>query len=217
MTKTKNLKKNIKEKPPTAIKKRIMKVAAKKFAKNGYAKTSINDIVASAKVSKGVLFHHFHSKEELFFVVLSHGIDSAFEEIFKLAANPNFKLFEKREDLFEDLKKYYDVTVAGPKEIERLFLAGRIESENNAKLRSMMIKKDEEMAMIVLKMIKDVRGKIGILEGYDDVELLEIVEGLTTFLKGSFLDRLSGKDPDKIKNVWVRTVYTIYSSKKIQT
>ncbi len=103
---------------------------------------------------------------------------------------------------------------AGPKEIERLFLAGRIESENNAKLRSMMIKKDEEMALIVLKMIKDVRERIGILEGYNDEELLEIVEGLTTFLKGSFLDRLSGKDPDKIKNVWVRTVYMIYSSKK---
>ena len=147
-------------------------------------------------------------------MVLSQGIDSAFKEIFELAANPNFILFEKRENLFEDLQKYYDATVAGPKEIERLFLAGRIESENNAKLRSMMIKKDEEMAMIVLGMIKDVREKIGILEGYNDTELLEITKGLTTFLKGSFLERLSGKDPKEIKKIWVRTVYMIYSSKK---
>lgn len=213
VTKTKNPKSENKR-PPTAIKKKIIKVAAKKFAKNGYAKTSINDIIASAKVSKGVLFHHFHSKEELFFVVLSQGIDSAFKEIFELAANPNFILFEKRENLFEDLEKYYDATVAGPKEIERLFLAGRIESENNAKLRSMMIKKDEEMAMVVLGMIKDVREKIGILEGYNDAELLEITKGLTTFLKGSFLERLSGKDPEEIKKIWIRTVYMIYNSKK---
>ena len=214
MTETKNIKKDIKEKPPTAIKKKIIKVAAKKFAKNGYAKTSINDIIASAKVSKGVLFHHFHSKEELFFVVLSHGIDSAFNEIFELAANPNFNLFEKRENLFEDLKKYYDATVAGPREIERLYLAGRIESESNPKLRSMMIKKDAEMAMIISEMLKAARAKIGILEGYNDAEMLEISKGIMAFLRGSFLERLSGKDPEEIKDVWVRTVYMIYSSKK---
>ncbi len=214
MTETKNLKKDIKEKPPTAIKKKIIRVAAKKFAKNGYAKTSINDIIAAAKVSKGVLFHHFHSKEELFFVVLSQGIDSAFNEIFELAANPNFNLFEKRENLFEDLKKYYDVTVAGPREIERLYLAGRIESESNSKLRSMMIKKDAEMATIISEMLKAARAKIGILEGYDDAEMLQISKGMMAFLRGSFLERLSGKDPEEIKDVWVRTVYMIYSSKK---
>ena len=214
MAETKNLKKDIKEKPPTAIKKKIIRVAAKKFAKNGYAKTSINDIIAAAKVSKGVLFHHFHSKEELFFVVLSQGIDSAFNEIFELAANPNFDLFEKRENLFEDLKKYYDVTVAGPREIERLYLAGRIESESNSKLRSMMIKKDTEMATIISEMLKSARAKIGILEGYDDAEMLQISKGLMAFLRGSFLERLSGKDPEEIKDVWVRTVYMIYSSKK---
>ncbi|MGI9566760.1 MAG: TetR/AcrR family transcriptional regulator [Nitrosopumilus sp.] len=214
MTETKNLKKDIKEKPPTAIKKKIIKVAAKKFARNGYAKTSINDIIASAKVSKGVLFHHFHSKEELFFVVLSQGMDSAFNEIFELAANPDFNLFEKRENLFEDLKKYYDATVAGPREIERLFLAGRIESENNPKLRSIMNKKDAEMAMIISEMLKAAREKIGILEGYNDAEMLEISKGLMSFLRGSFLERLSGKDPKEIKNVWVRTVYMLYSSKK---
>ena len=214
MTNTGNLKQNIKEKPPTAIKKKIIKVSAKKFAKNGYAKTSINDIIASAKVSKGVLFHHFHSKEELFFVVLSQGIDSAFNEIFELAANPNFNLFEKRENLFEDLKKYYDATVAGPREIERLYLAGRIESESNSKLRAMMIKKDAEMATIISEMLKAARVKIGILEGYDDAEMLDISKGMMAFLRGSFLERLSGKDPEEIKSVWVRTVYMIYSSKK---
>lgn len=215
MTRIQKVRKNVSvEKPPTAIKKKIIKVATKKFAKHGYQKTSINDIVDAAKVSKGVLFHHFHSKEELFFVILSKGMDSAFKEIFELAANPDFVLFEKRENLFEDLKKYYDATVAGPREIERLFLAGRIESESNPKLRAMMIKMDAEMAMIISGMLKAAREKIGILEGYNDAEMLEISKGLIAFLRGSFLERLSGKDPEEIKNVWVRTVYMIYSSKK---
>ena len=214
MAGTKKISEDKAEKPPTAIKKKILKVATKKFAKNGYQKTSINDIIATAKVSKGVMFHHFHSKEELFFVVLSQGIDSVFKEIFELAADPDFVLFEKRENLFEDLKKYYDATVAGPREIERLFLAGRIESESNPKLRAMMIKKDNEMAMIISEMLKTARKKIGILEGYDDAEMLEISKGVIAFFRGSFLERLSGKDPEEIKNVWVRTIYMIYSSKK---
>ena len=49
--------------------------------------------------------------------------------------------------LFEDLKKYCDLIVAGSKEFERLWLEGAIESANNPKLRQMMIKKDDDVAM----------------------------------------------------------------------
>ena len=202
------------EKAPTKIQKKILQVAKKKFAKNGYQKTSMNEIVSAAGVSKGALFYHFHSKEELFFQVLSQSIDTEFQRVFRILENEGQKLFKKRENLFEDLKKYYDLAIAGTKDFERLWLEGRIESENNPKLRQMMEKKDKEVAQILLEGLKVSREKIGILQGYDDRELMEIVKGVIAVMRGLFIEKLSGKDPQEIKNTWARIIFVIYTSKK---
>ena len=212
----KRLTKNIVEKPPTTIKKKIIKVATKKFARDGYQKTSMNDIVESATVSKGALLHHFHTKEELFFVVFSQSVDLEFQRIFKIIEMFDSKIFQKRENLFEDLKKYYDLIVVGSKEFERLWLEGAVESANNSKLRQMMIKKDNEIAMIAVEMFKGGRNQMGMLKGYSDEELLEIARGVSALWRGMFLDKITGKDEIEIKNTFARMLYIIYSSKKDQ-
>lgn len=210
----KKSKTNTVEKPPTAIKKKIIKVATKKFARDGYQKTSMNDIVESAKVSKGALLYHFHTKEELFFVVFSQSMDLEFQRIFKIIEMFDSKIFQKRENLFEDLKKYYDLIVTGSKEFERLWLEGAIESANNPKLRQMMIKKDNEIAMIAVEMFKGGRSQMGMLEGYNDTELLEIARGVSALWRGIFLDKMTGKDLKEIRNTFARMLYSVYSSKK---
>lgn len=198
----------------TKIQKQIIQVAKKKFAKNGYQKTSINEIVSAAGVSKGVLFYHFHNKEELFFQILSQSIDEEFQRIFKLLENEGKKLFKKRENLFEDLKKYYDLVIAGTKDFERLWLEGRIESESNAKLRQMMEKKDKEVSLVFFEVLKRSREKIGILQGYNDKEMMEIIRGIIAIMRGLAIEKLSGKDPQEIKNAWARIMFAIYTSKK---
>ena len=40
------------------------------FAQNGYAETSLDDVVAEAGVTKGALYHHFDNKKELFAAVV---------------------------------------------------------------------------------------------------------------------------------------------------
>ena len=210
----KRIAKNVVDKPPTAIKKKIIKVATKKFSKDGYQKTSMNDIVESAKVSKGALLYHFHTKEELFFVVFSQSVDLEFQRIFKIIEEFDSKIFQKKENLFEDLKKYYDLIVAGSKDFERLWLEGAIESANNPKLRDMMIKKDNEIAMIAVEMFKGGRSQMGMLKGYNNAELLEIARGVSALWRGIFLDKMTGKDPKEIKNTFARMLYSVYSSKK---
>ena len=210
----KKSKTNTVEKSPTAIKKRILKAATKKFSKDGYQKTSLNDIVESAKASKGALLHHFHTKEELFFVVFSQSIDLEFQRIFEIIQRSDPQIFQKRKNLFEDLKKYYDLIVAGSKEFERLWLEGAIESANNPKLRQMMIKKDNDVAMVAVEMLKGGRSQIGILEGYSDAELLEVARGVSALWRGIFLDKMTGKDPKEMKNMFARMLYNVYSSRK---
>ena len=55
------------KKSPSKIQKKILQIDKKKFAKNGYQKTSMNEIVATAGVSKGVLFYHFCNKGGVIF------------------------------------------------------------------------------------------------------------------------------------------------------
>ena len=49
-----------------ATKRALIEVALERFAQQGYAGTSLDEIVAGARVTKGALYHHFKGKQELF-------------------------------------------------------------------------------------------------------------------------------------------------------
>lgn len=55
-----------------AKKNRILNAAMTVFADVGFAQASTNAIVERAEISKGLLFHYFGSKENLFAYVLTH-------------------------------------------------------------------------------------------------------------------------------------------------
>jgi len=52
----------------------ILEFASKLFYENGYNKTSVNDIIKNAKISKGRFYTYFDSKEDLFFEII-HKVD----------------------------------------------------------------------------------------------------------------------------------------------
>ncbi|MEK3795670.1 TetR/AcrR family transcriptional regulator [Paenibacillus sp. FSL R7-0204] len=51
-------------------KNRILEHASSLFAQKGYGAVSMNEVCSAAKVSKGSLYHHFPSKDELFLYVV---------------------------------------------------------------------------------------------------------------------------------------------------
>lgn len=53
-------------------KAKILQAAARSFAINGYAATSMNDIVAEAASTKGAVYFHFDSKEEIARELVDH-------------------------------------------------------------------------------------------------------------------------------------------------
>src|SRR5256886_17321047 len=53
----------------------ILRTAARLFQQRGYDATSMNDIAATLKLSKGGLYHHFQSKDEILFNLMDHAMD----------------------------------------------------------------------------------------------------------------------------------------------
>src|SRR5438309_1290167 len=54
---------------------KIVKFALKEFSARGYAGARVDKIAARAKVSKGMIYHHFKGKNELFAEVLKSVLD----------------------------------------------------------------------------------------------------------------------------------------------
>lgn len=53
-------------------KNQILNAAFEVFVNKGYAKTTMDDIVASSNLSKGALYHYYKSKKELFLSLIDH-------------------------------------------------------------------------------------------------------------------------------------------------
>lgn len=70
-----------------ARKNRILEAALIEFAEKGYKKASTNTIVREAKVSKGLLFHYFISKKELYIHLYNHALETITSELYE---NVNF-------------------------------------------------------------------------------------------------------------------------------
>jgi TetR/AcrR family transcriptional regulator, cholesterol catabolism regulator len=59
----------------------ILRAAARLFQQQGYDATSMNDVAAALKLSKGGLYHHFQSKEEILFNLMNHAMDITQERV----------------------------------------------------------------------------------------------------------------------------------------
>lgn len=62
---------------------RILNAAMKEFAEKGYENASTNEIVKEAEISKGLLFHYFKNKKQLFLFLYDYCIDVNMNEFYK--------------------------------------------------------------------------------------------------------------------------------------
>lgn len=59
----------------------ILRTAARLFQQRGYHATSMNDVASALKLSKGGLYHHFQSKDEILFNLMDHAMDLTEERV----------------------------------------------------------------------------------------------------------------------------------------
>ena len=62
---------------------RIINAAIKEFAQKGYSNASTNEIVKEAGISKGLLFHYFQNKKQLFFFLFDSCVELITDDFYK--------------------------------------------------------------------------------------------------------------------------------------
>lgn len=96
-----------------STKSRIVKSAWNLFYKNGYEETTINDIIAASKTSKGTFYHYFKGKDALL-SSLSYLLDDKYEELTNII-DPDLSAYEKliflNHELFYMIETSIDVNL----------------------------------------------------------------------------------------------------------
>jgi TetR/AcrR family transcriptional regulator len=76
---------------------RILNAAMRQFSLNGYAKASTNEIIKAAGISKGLLFHYFRNKKDLYLYLYDYAADLFVNEITE-------RLDPREQDVFVKLR-----------------------------------------------------------------------------------------------------------------
>jgi TetR/AcrR family transcriptional regulator len=74
---------------------KIIAVCLEEFATKGYESASTNSMVKKAEISKGLLFHYFGSKKNLYLYLLDIAIDCFIGKFYSYYTKPNSDVFER--------------------------------------------------------------------------------------------------------------------------
>ena len=91
----------------------ILRTAARLFQQRGYDATSMNDIAAALKLSKGGLYHHFQSKDEILFEIMDHAMEITQQRVL----DPVRGIADPAERLRELIRRHVEVVI-GPRDRE---------------------------------------------------------------------------------------------------
>lgn len=181
---------------PEEKKMKIINAAIEEFAKNGYKRGSTNNIVKNAEISKGLLFHYFESKKNLFIYLFENVIEffipiikeqiekkkpSDIFERYKVWSVIKFKIFSKYPLRYEFLLKALAST---PEEIEE-------------EIQKRYIKMYRENIGMILEDIDKSRFK-------DNINFNKAVEVLTIFTDGlvkKYFQHYKGKEEEMLKDI----------------
>ena len=72
----------------------LLTAAAEAFAEHGFTATSITQIAASARVTKGAVYHHFSDKQSLFEAVMHQYNEDAQRSVYEAVAKHAYDVWE---------------------------------------------------------------------------------------------------------------------------
>jgi AcrR family transcriptional regulator len=177
-------------KKPEERRVEFLLAAQRLFVRNGYFKTSVDDIVKEMGVAKGLFYYYFKSKEDLVEGIVDHLWDGAVED---------YHVIRDREDLNALEKMMLYSSVRGEVKLQQTYLVELYMRDPNSPLVQKLRQRGTEvLAPILAEIITQ-----GVDEGFFDTKWpLEAAKVLIRGSEALISDDLG--DPDAI----IRT-YTI--------
>lgn len=151
-------------------KENILRTAFALFLEKGYKEVTIKNIMEVTNLSKGAIYHHFGSKEEIYFAT----IDAYYINLFQTSSlneiSDDFKqnvelLYHFAADLFDSIEGISEKGLEFP---IRNFYSFQLNSENNEIVRKKMRSTVSEYKNIIISIIiqgmenKKIRNDLGV-------------------------------------------------------
>ncbi|MGB7953007.1 MAG: TetR/AcrR family transcriptional regulator [Candidatus Nitrosopolaris sp.] len=180
------------------IREKIIKAAIDAFSKYGFDRTRMDDVAKTADLSKGTIYLHFKSKEDLFYAICENNIAEAKQQI--------STMFAKKEDLVSEIERFYDVFRNKKTANERVFFETVAESARNAELRKALYKQRMNIFETAIGWVN-----LQIERGFfrKNIDANAIAVGLVSLYDGLTVNKLLGVSEDYNKKAWVETIRAI--------
>jgi AcrR family transcriptional regulator len=180
------------------IREKIIKAAMDAFSKNGFDRTRMDDVAKTADLSKGTIYLHFKSKEDLFYAICENNLAEAKQQI--------SIMFAKKEDLVSQIERFYDVFRKKKSANERVFFETIAESARNAELRKALYKQRLNIFETAVGWVN-----LQIERGFfrKNIDANAIAVGLVSLYDGLTVNKLLGVSEGCNKKAWVETIRAI--------
>lgn len=172
---------------------RLLKAALGVFARNGYERATVDEIVREAGFSKGAFYVHFNTKEDLFWAMLEDRATSM-QERFLLVLQPNVPLLDNIRTL---LTAIFDIERQDPEwpatVLEFLAHAGR-----NPAVRDRFARVFEGWHRFIAEMLR-----VGHENGHvrSDVQIDLLASAAMALIEGTIMQSRLSKDPHHLDDV----------------
>lgn len=148
---------------------RIINAALKEFALKGYEKASTNEIVKEANISKGLLFHYFNKKKDLFLFLYDYTLELLLNEFYgKLDSMETDIIIRFRESAFLKM----ELMIKHPEMFNFLFKASK---EEAVEVRRDLEQKAKEILAVAQKKLFGEFDASKFREGIDIQKAIEVI------------------------------------------
>lgn len=186
---------------------KILQVALNEFANYSYENSSINRICTTGNISKGVMYHHFKDKDELYLLCVRYCYDTMTDYYrSKLKNEENWK---------EEIKKFLEIRYHFSKEYPQLqkiffntiFRAPEHLKEQIKKITKNLESLNYEFSMKILK-------RVNLKPGLEPEEIIFFVDVVQNILHEKFNRKLDNMDEieklsleyEKMAEKWINII-----------
>lgn len=170
-------------------KERILQAAIEEFGTNGYASSTVNTICSNHKISKGLIYHNYVGKEDLYLACIVR----CFSEV---------TTYLKSADIKDDLEKYMKVRLQYFSEnplCARIFLEALLQPV--PELKDKISEAKRELEQYNRELYRAAIKKIKLRKGITEKDAIEYYEIMQEMFNGYFSSSTyAGKDFDFLMN-----------------